>query len=271
MRQLLDNLELGRLFRRMGLPFWTFLGIGISGMIVAYIGLSLEVVVTDLLWRLGLSAGWAEGLAPFIVLGLALAVVITLALWQRRRGARKRRFPYDPLPMPEGKLGLILLVSRADSALYAIEYHYRTKGTLRHAWLIPSSEDECEHFGACSREVAVAIEAGCAQLRADVEAATGERRPLEVQIMGGASPADAQDTFDAVNRVYRTEGRRRGLEPADIVADFTGGTKPMAVGMIMACLPYERSLEYVPFNPQEKTMSGPFTIDYQHSAFDLVG
>lgn len=83
----------------------------------------------------------------------------------------------------------------------------------------------------------------------------------------GVSPADAQDTFDAVNRIFRSSG----YEPEDIIADFTGGTKPMSVGMIMACLPAQRSLEYVSYNPVTKTSFGPYLIDYQHSAFDLIG
>lgn len=88
-----------------------------------------------------------------------------------------------------------------------------------------------------------------------------------MKINSEVSPGDAQDTFDHVNRIFRIAG----FSPQEIIADFTGGTKPMTVGMIMACLPRERDLEYVPFNPQSKQMHGPYLIDYQHGAFDLVG
>jgi len=87
----------------------------------------------------------------------------------------------------------------------------------------------------------------------------------------GVSAGDAQDTFDQVNRVYRVDASRLQLAAEEIIADFTGGTKPMSVGMIMACLPVDRSLEYVAFNQPAKRMSGPFLVDYQHSAFDLIG
>jgi hypothetical protein len=132
------------------------------------------------------------------------------------------------------------------------------KGTLTHVWLIPSNDSEQERFGKGTQGMAQEITDQCAAL-------SGGR--LSVQMLKAASPADAQDTFDVVNRVYR----QSGLEPGEIIADFTGGTKPMTVGMIMACLPVERELEYVPFNPESKTMHGPFLIDYQHNAFDLIG
>ena len=261
------NLRLGRLFRRMGLPFWTFVGIGLSGVIVTYIGLAGEVLIKDLLWRLGLSAGWVEGLTPFIVLGLVVIIVVGIAVWQNRRLSGRGRFDARPLPQPEGKRGLILLVSRADSAMWAVEYHSRDKGTLEYVWLIPSSDAENEHFGPSSAPVAEEIEERCQALAGS----DGWDRELKVQVLGTSSPAEAQDTFDLVNRVYRTWGPRLGLEPREIIADFTGGTKPMSVGMIMACLPAERELQYVAYNQQTRQMSGPYTIDYQHSAFDLIG
>ncbi|NJK52820.1 MAG: hypothetical protein HC936_08255 [Leptolyngbyaceae cyanobacterium SU_3_3] len=83
----------------------------------------------------------------------------------------------------------------------------------------------------------------------------------------GVSPGDSQDTFDLVNQIYR----RSGYEPQELIADFTGGTKPMSVGMIMACLPSERELEYVSYTPETRQMHGPYRVDYQHKAFDLIG
>jgi hypothetical protein len=43
----------------------------------------------------------------------------------------------------------------------------------------------------------------------------------------------------------------------------------MSVGMIMACLRVDRELEYVSFNKPHSY--GPFLVDYQYSAFDLIG
>ena len=265
----MNKIHIGRTFRRMGLPFWTFVGIGVSGVVVTYVGMMLEAPIKAGLTLVFLP--WAaQVLSALILLLLALGAVFGVATWQNARYRSHSPFGLDPLPRPEGKRGLILLVSRVESAQEAIDYHYSLKGTLEQVWLIPSNDLESEKFGASSQPIAEKIGKVCKEIEAQRGASKGSRS-LEVRIMPGVSPADAQDTFDLVNRIYRHEARRLEMEPGDVVADFTGGTKPMSVGMIMACLPSERSLEYIAFNPITKTMSGPFLIDYQHSAFDLVG
>ncbi len=267
------RLSFGRLFRKLGLPFWTLLGIGLSGVFVNYIGASTEVLLRDGLLRLGASEHLAGELPPFIVLFVVICTVVGLAAWLGRRVVPvSKHFSPGGLTRPDGKLGLILLVSNAEHALHAIRYHYVTHGTLRYVWLIPSNDFDLERFGKGTAETARTIEARCEELRSQVQAETADERPLAVFVMTqGASAGDAQDTYDLVNRVYRVDANRLGLEATQIIADFTGGTKPMSVGMIMACLPTDRSLEYVAWNPQKQTMSGPFLIDYQHSAFDLIG
>jgi hypothetical protein len=266
-------MKLGPLLRKMGLPFWTFMGISFSGLFVNYVGTASEVLIKDLLLTIGISETWANGLPPFIVLVLTIGTVIALAAWQGRRikAGIGTKFGPAALSQPEGKRGIILLVSRTESAMEAIRYHYITKATLRYVWLLPSNDIECERFGSSSLPDAIKIQDECGKLKEQVKREQGVERPLDVMIhQGGVSPADAQDTFDAVNRIYRT-AFKQGLQPSDIIVDFTGGTKPMSVGMIMAALPVERTLQYIAFNPATRQMYGPFSIDYQHDAFDLIG
>lgn len=91
-------------------------------------------------------------------------------------------------------------------------------------------------------------------------------KPLKIVIEIAVSPSDSQDTFDKVNRIFR----KSGYLPSDVIADFTGGTKPMSFGMIMACLPAERELQYVSFNPSTREMHGPFLLnDYQYGSYGL--
>ena len=52
------------------------------------------------------------------------------------------------------------------------------------------------------------------------------------------------EPFDLVNRVYRTEAGRLHLDTENIIADFTGGTKPMSAGMIVACAD-RRPMQYM--------------------------
>lgn len=158
---------------------------------------------------------------------------------------------------PLSKKGLIILVSREDHAMYSINYHIN-QGKLRWVWLLPSSNSEKDSFGGSSIDTATKIKENCTKLG------------IKAEIAQEVSPADAQDTFDAVRGIYRNASKL-DLYPIDIGADFTGGTKPMTLGMIMACLPPERELQYVSYNPKTQQMHGPYFIDYRHELFDLVG
>ena len=61
-----------------------------------------------------------------------------------------------------------------------------------------------------------------------------------------------------VDEIYDELGEE-GLATADIIADFTGGTKAMTCGMIMACLDEGRDCQYVPQDEQQR-MHPPILI-----------
>jgi hypothetical protein len=253
-------MQLGRIFRRLGLPFWTFLGVGIAGWWFDNANTLLQTLLKhwftpeDPITRADILPALITFLIPF-------ALVLGIGTWQASRRQLNQAIAFrHGLEHPTGKKVLILLVSRLDSAQFAIHYHYTDQKTLEQVWLIPSHDRNATNFGASSLPIAQAIQQHCQTL------STQQGKPLDVQITDSVSPADAQDTFDQVNRIYR----RSPYPPSEIIADFTGGTKPMTVGMIMACLPTQRELEYVAYTPS-KGSSGPFVVDYQHSAFDLVG
>lgn len=256
-------MKLGRVFRKLGLPFWTFAGIGVSGLWFSSFGLLVEKGMRDWLRLNEKSPLWKTYLPTLLVFALPLVAVGLVWLWHKARyGTAAGVWRGGGLAQPEGKKGLILLVSNPASAMFAIGYHFRDKQALERVWLIPSNDARNAEFGTGSRPQAEQIKQEAATL------AESAGRPLAVTIHDtGVSPAEAQDTYDYVNRIYR----QSGYEPDEIIADFTGGTKPMSVGMIMACLPAQRELEYVSFNPAAKTSHGPYLIDYQHRAFDLMG
>lgn len=252
------NLRLGRAFRRMGLPFWTFIGIGISAIWFNSLGNLGEAFVRRLLihWTGAADTSWMIDLGPkTITFAVPFVAVFVLVVFEKRRArGRTTNLFGGPLPTPEPRKGLIVLVSKEESAAYAIRYHAQV---LQRVWLIPSDNSREAELGGSSIAVAESVRDWCA----------GEFPAIEVEIdRGGVSPADAQDTFDAVNRIFR----RSGLKASDIIADFTGGTKPMSVGMIMACLPADRELQYVPWNSATGVSAGPYVVDYQHRAFGLM-
>jgi hypothetical protein len=255
----LSSLQLGRIFRRLGLPPWTFAGIGLTAIWFNYLGVLLERLLRDVLGLNSERATLADYVPGVLVFLVPFAVLMAIAHFQKHQ-----RIYHSGVPrrqQPEGKRGLILLVSNPNSALFAIEYHLQ-KGTLELVWLLPSDGSDEPTFGAGSYPAAQTIQQGCQTLMVRYP-----QRRLQIEIhRTGVSPSDSQDTYDAVNRIFR----QSGYEPYEVIADFTGGTKPMAVGMIMACLPAERELEYVSYTFLDKRSHGPFLVDYQHKAFDLM-
>ncbi len=256
-------MTVGRILRKMGLPLWTFIGVGVSVTWVTYLGKLGEKLLNCAFHVEG--ASWTP---KYFLTEVALSivpVVLVLGLWGwGRNEANRRRMGLlrEQLALPRGKRGLILLVSKEVHAMRAVEYHLQKMNTLERVWLIPSNNADVNRFGSSTRATADQIKQSCKALAKTLS------KTLRVEVHEeGVSPADSQDTYDYVNRIFK----RSGLAAEEIIADFTGGTKPMTVGMIMACLPRNRELEYVPFNQSTGQMDGPFVIDYQHSAFDLIG
>ena len=46
--------------------------------------------------------------------------------------------------------------------------------------------------------------------------------------------------------IYQREASRQGISSKQVIADITGGTKPMTMGMIIACLQGDYSIQHVP-------------------------
>ncbi len=266
-----SSLQLGRIFRRVGLPIWVLVGLTIAGLIVDNLLKLLELVIRYYLKTTPIPIPkdyWVHII--MIGVGLGLIVVMSFGL-KLRRPLTQGRFIGDGLTHPNGKKGLILLVSSPASSLFAIKYHYENQRTLETICLIPSDDSQGDQFGSSSKDKVQEIQKLCEELCMNVqkEDAINNRPtlpPLKVIVEKGVSPADAQDTFSIVNQIYR----KSHYSADEIAADFTGGTKLMSVGMIMACLNRDRVLEYVSFNPATKQSFGPYIIDYQHSAFDLI-
>jgi CRISPR-associated protein (Cas_Cas02710) len=255
---ILSSLQSGRVFRRLGLPPWTFAGIGLTSIWFNYLGALLEKLLRDILGLNSNRVTPADYIPGILVFLIPFAVLIAIAHFQKRQRIHRGIVPR--LQQPEGKRGLILLVSKPESALFAIEYHLQ-KGALDSVWLLPSDGSDGQAFGDGSYLAAQTIQQNCQALMVKYQ------RQLQVEIhRTGVSPSDSQDTYDAVNRFFR----QSGYDSDEMIADFTGGTKPMAVGMIMACLPAERELEYVSYTFVDKRSHGPFLVDYQHKAFDLI-
>ena len=57
---------------------------------------------------------------------------------------------------------------------------------------------------------------------------------------------DASRCYFLVRRVFETLAAQVGITAVDVIADMTGGTKPMTAGMALACSDLNAALEHVP-------------------------
>jgi len=80
-----------------------------------------------------------------------------------------------------------------------------------------------------------------------------------VDIVHITNEYDTRGCYELVRSIYHREAARLGLLPSDVIADITGGTKPMTMGMILACVEGEYPIEHIPteYDPVTSEPKGP--------------
>jgi hypothetical protein len=185
----------------------------VSAVLVAIlINILTEALIT---WG-GLWLGWGA----FVVLVLATA---TFVYAYAASEARRRGWGLGPiahLPNPQKQRGLIFLFSREETLREAIQYH---QPELEHCWLrvTPEMQDRANR-------------------------ALGHFPDLRFTLHPLSDRYNSQACYQTVRDIYQREARRLGIPLQRVIADITGGTKPMTLGMIVACLDGDYPIEHVP-------------------------
>lgn len=194
---------------------------GLRG-IMAMVGMSIITNLISAVLQLG-----ANDRIPQL-LWTALAILFALvAIYKLRKKSRGVVYVTER-QKPKAYRGLILLVSKGrvdrkpweQSAGAAIGYHSGlcdVPGALERCWLIATDGPQG------SLQYAREIEEACKEL--------GVRAYVE-SVADGFSP---QETYTLVRQIYAEAKDKFGLEPEEIISDFTGALKPMSIGMALAC------------------------------------
>ncbi|MCP4426847.1 MAG: hypothetical protein GY803_20355 [Chloroflexi bacterium] len=152
-----------------------------------------------------------------------IAIVTTVAAWLRLWRQRPGQVDIRKERQPRPRRGLILLAGpTVASNPAAITYH---QNSLTHCWILSTHQS--------------------ATTAADLFSQYGNQ--FDVQ-HGPNYTVDAEDltsTYKVVMRILTQELRTSGLGSIDIIADMTGGAKPMTSGMVMACLAQRVPLQYI--------------------------
>ncbi len=180
------------------------------------IALLINILSTALTTWGGLWLGWA-GVIVLALATVAFAYAYTIAETRRRgRGLG----PIADLVNPPRQRGLIFLFSREETLREAVRYH---QPALEHCWLLVTPE----------------MQDGARQ-------AMGHFPGLRFTLHALSDRYNSQACCQTVRAIYQAEAPLLGIPPGQIIADITGGTKPMTLGMIVACLEGDYPVEHVP-------------------------
>ena len=197
-------------------------------LVLLFISGLLVPLVTEL------AGSWLEatlGQTPSqLVQLLALCVAMAVGLWVLYLALGKRQvLELVPLEQrPPCFPGLVVLVGpgrkgtdpTALSHNQAIEYHLGDKEAggepLRVCWLI-----------------ATAGEKGSLPVAQQVRGRYHDRCTVKIKLVHDAF--GIQEMHQIIHTIYTQEAAEYDLAPNQIIADFTGGTKPMSAGLVLAC------------------------------------
>lgn len=158
-----------------------------------------------------------------LIIIIVFFLILALALWLfHRRMVRVNAQTFAPTPQaPRLRRGLILLISKPETAEEAIKYHL---GILEHCWLIASEESKAVAESLRDKYI------DRVKFHEKIVIINDVNNPLEY--------------CDRVNDIYAR--LPIGWQETDVIADYTGMTAHGSVGMTLACLPRQRALQYTP-------------------------
>ncbi|GIK75184.1 MAG: hypothetical protein BroJett021_41720 [Chloroflexota bacterium] len=192
---------------------------------VAWFGPVVIAILVSLLVNMFTEAltTWGGVAFGFLVWIFLAAITISFVYgynWvDRRRRGRGLGTPADR-KHPSKYAGLVFLFSREDTLREAIQHH---RPALQHCWLIvtpqmqPAALKAANHFDGIQFSI----------------------EPL-------SDLYDTRACFDIVCNIFEQKAGLLHITPAHMVADITGGTKPMTVGLILACIEHGVAIQHVP-------------------------
>jgi hypothetical protein len=195
------------------------------------LNLILLGVVPDLL---------SEYVKQNIIVGLitiaAIGTPYLLLTWVCNRFAKRSRqgllMIQEENPAP--RKGLIVFMSpgsRTTPAENAVKAHLPA---LEHCWIISGPD-------RAGQTPTSAENAGSTKLKFEKAKTT----PIRFYLRSVENEDDPQQSYHLVRSIYE-EAKAFGLADADVMADYTGGTKSMTAGMVLACsTSEERDAEYM--------------------------
>lgn len=190
-----------------------------GNLVLMFISALLMPLVTNL------ASSWLEttiGQTPNrLTQLLAFGVALAVGLWVLSRILQKQKVSLvPPNEQSPHMAGLIALVGRGDPqsepARLALDYQLGGETGLQVCWLIASKGT----MGSIPTAMAIYEQ---------------YQDCCRVEICPISDAFDVQEVYDTVREIYEKKVPEAGLEPSQVITDFTGGTAPMSAGAVLAC------------------------------------
>jgi len=164
---------------------------------------------------------------PLLIAAVLVSLAYALFRRDRQRGAGiKVRVDKSRLAPPHAGLIWLLGPGPFDHLLFALRHHHKGGGGA-HCWLVMQDVELVrETFGQLSQRLLA-------------EGMPTRLHPVYIPQL------DVEAAYGAVRSALEREAAEEGLEPGNVIADITGGTKPLTAGMLLAALTTGCAMEYV--------------------------
>ncbi|MBN1877868.1 MAG: hypothetical protein JXA33_26845 [Anaerolineae bacterium] len=144
---------------------------------------------------------------------------------------------------------LHLALEELATALERITHPPVTAGgaPLRYCWLIAS-----------------AGERGSLPQALEIQQQLKDTHTVQVDVCEVYDAFGIQETYDLVRHIYTRFVPQAGLRIQDVIADFTGSTKPMSTGMMLACTHLGAPMQYM-YGDRDHIASVPRWVAFESS------
>jgi len=211
-----------------------------------------------------------------ILVVMTSLIILTIALSNLSRWMMiGRPSEVQPKPLKATFPGLIVIASIVQqgvksAAQVAIEHHWNEgKGNLQHCWIICGGSKSLEHARSIVKQMQGQVELVKSNtMEFKLTDPHDSQRQLRISLrnLEPAKADDPNETFKLVNQIYE-EAAREAIEASNLIADYTGGTKSMTAGVVLACANPERHLEFM--KPDGYTEEGRADLSKDAIATDV--
>jgi len=187
-------------------------------MSVLFAALFINILSQTLFEWGGLTFAWGILLSA----GVLILVFVLVYHWNANRQPGSQSYSPIDIPNPAQHRGLIALFANEQTLGEAVRYH---TPVLTNCWLVVTPQ---------------------LTARAEIMHDHLEAQGIHVDIRPLSMLYDTKGCYEIVRNVFEHETIACGLRKQDIIADITSGTKPMTMGMVLACLEQGADIEHVP-------------------------